>query len=437
MIYDWVDHKLLFKECGEETAYINRSYTRNHIAPWPIAKRKVSRITAVELDEFYINLRKSGASIETCGTVMEIIKGAFKSAHRRGRLAQNVAASIKIISEEKLPLEPGRDLPTPEEAQRLIEGTPRVYRAFIVTALRTGMRPAELRGLNWGNVNFKDGLIQVRQSATVRGTIKETLKTNAGRRDIPMTKTLEKVLREHRVHSLTPYTGGHVGYRHVKDAKLARMYGLKPQKPHTDVPQYRFYNKYFDELEALAEAERWHEVRNYRYPNPSKSGYVARIHMYRDDLIAAHEYETNNVLHWTTPDPQALVFPNALGKPVHICTLQEWFDTAQTTLDMTKEHGEPKYSLYGMRHFYASWLLNGGIPPLEVKTYMGHKSIVITHDVYGHFFKNVEGARRRLDALEEASAAPEPEERKVIELPHDKFHDNDDIEEILARKSKS
>ena len=52
-----------------------------------------------------------------------------------------------------------------------------------------------------------------------------------------------------------------------------------------------------------------------------------------------------------------------------------------------------KYSgLHALRHFYASWCINrkanGGLelPPKEVQVRMGHSSIAITMDTYGHLF---------------------------------------------------
>ena len=51
-----------------------------------------------------------------------------------------------------------------------------------------------------------------------------------------------------------------------------------------------------------------------------------------------------------------------------------------------------KYTgLHALRHFYASWCnrkANGGLelPPMDVKVRMGHSSITVTMDVYGHLF---------------------------------------------------
>jgi integrase len=60
------------------------------------------------------------------------------------------------------------------------------------------------------------------------------------------------------------------------------------------------------------------------------------------------------------------------------------------------EDGKPivaaKYGWHSLRHFYASWCINrkvdGGLelPPKMVQQRMGHASIAITMDVYGHLF---------------------------------------------------
>ena len=64
------------------------------------------------------------------------------------------------------------------------------------------------------------------------------------------------------------------------------------------------------------------------------------------------------------------------------------------------EDGEPiivaKYGWHSLRHFYASWCINrkvdGGLelPPKMVQQRMGHASIAITMDVYGHLFPSTD-----------------------------------------------
>jgi integrase len=60
---------------------------------------------------------------------------------------------------------------------------------------------------------------------------------------------------------------------------------------------------------------------------------------------------------------------------------------------VTTADGLPKYGLHSFRHFYASWCINrrkdGGLelPAKVVQERLGHSSIVMTMDVYGHLFK--------------------------------------------------
>jgi integrase len=54
--------------------------------------------------------------------------------------------------------------------------------------------------------------------------------------------------------------------------------------------------------------------------------------------------------------------------------------------------GVPKYGLHSFRHFFASWCINprarGGreLTPKVVQHLLGHSTISITLDVYGHLF---------------------------------------------------
>jgi integrase len=69
------------------------------------------------------------------------------------------------------------------------------------------------------------------------------------------------------------------------------------------------------------------------------------------------------------------------------------------------DDGKPKVSkrakypgLHALRRFYASWCINrrvdGGLelPPKIVQERMGHSSITMTMDVYGHLFPSTDDA---------------------------------------------
>jgi integrase len=64
---------------------------------------------------------------------------------------------------------------------------------------------------------------------------------------------------------------------------------------------------------------------------------------------------------------------------------------------MLDDKGNPRHrakytGFHALRHFYASWCINrradGGLelPPKMVQERLGHASIVITMDLYGHLF---------------------------------------------------
>jgi len=62
--------------------------------------------------------------------------------------------------------------------------------------------------------------------------------------------------------------------------------------------------------------------------------------------------------------------------------------------------GAAKYTgLHALRHFYASWCINRkedggiGLPPKVVQERMGHSSIAMTMDVYGHLFPRGDDAK--------------------------------------------
>ena len=102
--------------------------------------------------------------------------------------------------------------------------------------------------------------------------------------------------------------------------------------------------------------------------------------------------------------PEHLVFPNGLGKVESLANIiNRGLLPVQVSAGVcdptgeTDEKGEPvmkaRYTgMHALRHFYASWCINRpadgglGLPPKVVQERLGHSSIVMTMDVYGHLF---------------------------------------------------
>lgn len=102
-----------------------------------------------------------------------------------------------------------------------------------------------------------------------------------------------------------------------------------------------------------------------------------------------------------------LVFPSGTGAVEnHPNTLRRLVPVMVAAGVVTKA-GKPKYTLHAFRHFFASWCINpkdrGGreLPAKVAQALLGHSSIVMTLDRYGHLFPS--GSDR--DELAEASRA--------------------------------
>jgi integrase len=89
------------------------------------------------------------------------------------------------------------------------------------------------------------------------------------------------------------------------------------------------------------------------------------------------------------PSAQGLVFPNWQGNPEKIQNVYRrcWY-TLQKETGLVDENGEAKYPLKDLRHVRASMEIENAANPKEITMLMGHSSVKITYDVYGHLFED-------------------------------------------------
>jgi integrase len=87
-----------------------------------------------------------------------------------------------------------------------------------------------------------------------------------------------------------------------------------------------------------------------------------------------------------------LVFPTGTGAIIYHRSLLDSLTPVMVAAGVVDKHGKPKYALHAFRHFFASWCINrkadGGreLPAKVVQGLLGHGSIVMTLDRYGHLF---------------------------------------------------
>jgi integrase len=102
----------------------------------------------------------------------------------------------------------------------------------------------------------------------------------------------------------------------------------------------------------------------------------------------------NTLRTWKLACPAGgLVFPTGIGTVEGLNNIvRRMFNPVQIAAGVVDKDGRAKYGMHAMRHFYASWCINrrqdGGLelPPKSVQARLGHASIVITLDRYGHLF---------------------------------------------------
>lgn len=88
-----------------------------------------------------------------------------------------------------------------------------------------------------------------------------------------------------------------------------------------------------------------------------------------------------------------LVFANSVGKIAYHANIWRALQPIQVAAGVVGPDGKAKYTgLHALRHFYASWCINRvadgglGLPAKMVQARLGHSSITLTMDVYGHLF---------------------------------------------------
>ncbi len=96
--------------------------------------------------------------------------------------------------------------------------------------------------------------------------------------------------------------------------------------------------------------------------------------------------------HGTTPD--GYLFRGRKYKLVVRLSYQEDFQRAAARAGLP-----PEFIPHSLRHLYASTALAEGIPITEVSRWLGHKSIEVTHQIYGHLVpSSFDRASAALDA---------------------------------------
>jgi integrase len=167
-----------------------------HIRPH-IGSVKLSRLTAPQVHDFRKTLRKAKTSPAMVDKVVTSLGSIVAYALDNGMVAKNVvrdARPRRRRGQEKRQRKKA-EIPTKAEIRELIAKASGRWRPLIITAIFTGLRASELRGLTWGDVDLDRKVLTVRQRADAWNEI-GTPKSEAGQREVPLAPMVVNTLRE-------------------------------------------------------------------------------------------------------------------------------------------------------------------------------------------------------------------------------------------------
>lgn len=178
---------------GRERGTIDQyeQLARLHITPL-IGAEKLSRLTRPSVEAFRDELVKL-RSKAMAGKAVRALSSILTEAQRRGLVAQNVASGVKVVRS-------ARDkakvvIPSKAELTAILDHAPDDLKPMLMTAVFTGLRSSELRGLRWSDIDLKAARLSVSQRADKFGEIGPP-KSEAGYRTIPLPTALVSELRE-------------------------------------------------------------------------------------------------------------------------------------------------------------------------------------------------------------------------------------------------
>ncbi len=195
----------------ESTRYNYMGVWKNAIESTPLGNMKIAHIKQLHIRKFYSELVDKGLSANTIKLYHNLINPTLELAVDSDIIRKNPAKDCKKgIGGTKRE----RESMTISEQERMLDFVKNtdkysLYYPMIIFALSTGLRVGELTGLRWADVDMKENVVHIRQQLIYKNLGDgckfhiQDLKTEAGRRDIPLTENARKSLtRQKELHLL-------------------------------------------------------------------------------------------------------------------------------------------------------------------------------------------------------------------------------------------
>lgn len=208
LVNEYIDSQRPYWKPNTLQNYITQNEA--HIIPG-IGKKKVSRITADDIENFYLSLIDDGMKASSVSGVDKLLNSSFRSAVKKKIIPVNpVSGCLGSVKKRTGHQTEQRHALEQAELSVLLEyikeNSLDKYIPCYVLAW-SGLRFGELAGLCWCDIDFENEIIHVRRTLEYTGIDGKmqyyfnTPKTEAGKRDVPMLKDVKKLLLQIRKES--------------------------------------------------------------------------------------------------------------------------------------------------------------------------------------------------------------------------------------------
>lgn len=98
-------------------------------------------------------------------------------------------------------------------------------------------------------------------------------------------------------------------------------------------------------------------------------------------------------------DQSGFVLLNPWGGPVRPDKGPYYWKAVMQRANLLGDDGKVKYSFHTLRHAAVSLMIAQGLDALRIKGIVGHASVSVTLDIYGHMFPDDESGRKAIDSI--------------------------------------
>lgn len=160
---------------------------------------KLSEIEPKDVRELFMAMRNEGKATSMIKKTRASLSPLFATALEDGLISSNPIRGVRIPPPliEAMPDEERAKALTKTELATLLSAIPEDWQLFFEFMVHTGLRISEAIGLTWRHLEL-EGTPRVRVREQVYRGVRKTLKSGAGRRDIPLAPKMAARLIAHK-----------------------------------------------------------------------------------------------------------------------------------------------------------------------------------------------------------------------------------------------